>query len=98
MSYGDLARFSKSRRWEKCRIAYLSSVNYTCERCHAPAVVVHHRIYLNESNYTDPDISLNPERLEALCINCHNREHFQDDSTVPGVCFDGEGNLVQSPV
>ena len=88
--------FYKSQAWDKCRTAYLSSVNHICERCGAPAVIVHHKTHLNESNYTDPDVSLNPDRLEALCIPCHNTEHYRIDACEDGYTFDADGNLVRA--
>ena len=74
-------RFYKSAAWEACRNAYLCSVGHFCERCKAkgiyePARIVHHKIYLTEDNYHDPSISLNFENLEALCLDCHNKEHY----------------------
>lgn len=73
--------FYKSRTWERTRTIYLQKVNGLCERCLAkglvvPARVVHHKIYLTEENYRDPSVSLNLENLEALCLDCHNAEHF----------------------
>lgn len=77
--------FYKSKAWENCRQAYLSSVGHFCERCKAkgiyePARIVHHKIYLSEANFRDPSVSLNFDNLEALCLDCHNKEHFGDKS------------------
>lgn len=54
-----------------------------CARCLAqgriePAVIVHHKIHLNQENVHDPSISLNFKNLEGLCRDCHNKEHFGD--------------------
>ena len=73
--------FYKSKAWANCRTAYLQKVGFFCERCRAqgilePARVVHHKVYLSEDNYRDPSISLNFDNLEALCQDCHNKEHF----------------------
>lgn len=73
--------FYCSREWELCREAYLQKVNHLCERCKAkgiyePAKIVHHKIYLNKENFTDPSVSLNFDNLEALCAMHHNLEHF----------------------
>lgn len=75
--------FYRSKDWEKCRASYLSTVGYFCERCkqrgiYNPAVIVHHKTYLTKENYKDPRISLNFDNLEALCKDCHNKEHFGD--------------------
>lgn len=73
--------FYKSTAWEQTRRAYLKSVGGLCERCLkkgliVPAVIVHHKIYLDANNVNDPEITTNPEHLEALCLACHNAEHF----------------------
>lgn len=77
--------FYRSTEWERCREAYLQKVNHLCERCKAkgiyePAKIVHHKIYLNKENVTDPSVSLNFDNLEALCASCHNQEHFADET------------------
>ena len=41
-----------------------------------PAQIVHHKIFLTEDNYKIPEISLNPNFLEAVCRDCHNNLHF----------------------
>ena len=70
----------KSRRWQETRRAYLSSVGGLCERCLAkglyhPAVIVHHKVYINSENIHNPEVTLNWNNLEALCRECHEREH-----------------------
>lgn len=76
--------FYKSKEWKQCREGYLLKVNGRCERClakglHVPAKIVHHKIWLSEENYRDPEVSLNFENLEALCQRCHNEEHFESE-------------------
>ena len=73
--------FYDSPQWERCREAYLQSVGYFCERCKArgiyePAKIVHHKIHLTADNYTNPAVAFNFDNLEALCQDCHNKEHF----------------------
>ena len=84
----------KSRAWLKCRAAYLASKFYVCERCGRPATIVHHKRYVTPENVSDPSVTLNPENLEALCLDCHNAEHFGTGVTAQGLAFDGNGNLV----
>lgn len=72
--------FYRSAAWEACRKAYIKSVGGLCERClkagrYTPAVIVHHIIYLTPENINDPRVTLNFANLEALCQECHNREH-----------------------
>ena len=70
----------------------MSSKLYTCERCGRPAQICHHKRYLNDVNVHDPSVALNPDNLEALCIECHNAEHGpRHDVTV----FDDAGNVVE---
>lgn len=86
--------FYKSKAWRQCRDAYFVSRHGLCERCGGPGKIVHHKVYLNPQNIDDPDVSLNWENLELLCQDCHNQEHHRGQSTVEGVRFDDEGNLV----
>ena len=39
--------------------------------------MVHHKQYLNKSNIYDANITMGFENLELLCIDCHNKEHFE---------------------
>lgn len=69
-----------------------------CERCLAagiarPAEHVHHIVHLTMDNYTDPMVALNPDNLEALCIDCHNAEHKATPDVRSGLYFDTDGNL-----
>ena len=76
--------FYRSVTWKRCRDAYMQKVNHLCERCLAqgiyePARIVHHKIYLNESNVNDPSIAYNFDNLEALCSRHHNEEHLRQE-------------------
>lgn len=72
------------------------SRNCICERCGAPAAIVHHVRHLNPHNVNDPDVALNPDNLQALCLACHNAEHFGSGRAwAEGLAFDTEGNLFQ---
>ncbi len=86
--------FYHSQAWRKARAAYLDAHGYTCERCGRAALIVHHKRYITPANVYDPSITLDPDNFEALCLDCHNAEHFGAGSTAPGLTFDGEGNLV----
>jgi hypothetical protein len=55
---------------------------------------VHHKIYLNESNIDDPNITLSHDNLELVCHDCHNREHFGGKVAIAsGLMFDHDGQL-----
>lgn len=73
--------FYNSIAWKRCRAEYLR-LNPFCEEClkefrFTPATHVHHKIFLNAKNVNDPAISLNPDNLEAVCLDCHNKIHFK---------------------
>lgn len=67
--------FYLSAAWEKTRAAYLMSQDYICERCGQPAKIVHHKRWLNRENINDISVTLCWDNLEALCQDCHNKEH-----------------------
>lgn len=88
--------FYRGKAWRELSRAFLLSRNYICERCGAPAEIAHHKIHLNPHNVKDPAIALNPENLEALCLNCHNTEHFAKGGvTAAGLIFDDHGDLIR---
>jgi 5-methylcytosine-specific restriction endonuclease McrA len=91
------SNFYSSKSWRKLSKAFLNSKNYVCERCGNAADLAHHKVYLNSSNVWNSAISMNVELLEALCINCHNTEHFGSGGAVlKGLKFDERGDLIES--
>lgn len=61
-----------------------------------PGKIVHHKVYLTPYNINDPNISLNHNKLEYLCQDCHNNEHHgEGEPTREGLGFDEEGNLIE---
>ena len=77
---GSIKQFYLSREWRNAREGYLKKVGGLCERCLkrgmiTPAVVVHHRIHLNQENIKNPKIRTGHDNLEALCWSCHEKEH-----------------------
>ena len=88
--------FYQSKAWRDLSRAYMLSQHYICERCGRPAVICHHKVWLNAANCADPAIALNPDLLEALCLECHNTEHFSKGSAIAaGLCFDQHGDLIR---
>lgn len=73
--------FYLSAAWEKTRAAYLMSQDYICERCGQPAKIVHHKRWLNRENINDISVTLCWDNLEALCQDCHNKEHHKQESS-----------------
>lgn len=86
----DNSEFYHSQAWKRVSVAYMTSKSYICERCGRPAVICHHRNYLTDQNVTDPTVALNFDNLEALCQDCHNKEHFSSLKTR----FDSDGNMI----
>lgn len=92
----DYARaFYKSKQWRETERAYMAYRHGICERCGRPARVVHHRTYIRPDNINDPSVTLDWGNLEALCMECHNREHSGGDVTRDGLAFNADGELVE---
>ena len=82
MKYDESMRpFYDSLEWKRCRETYKRMKGYVCERCGntSKKMIVHHKIHLTPFTMNDPDISLNYDNLELLCMDCHNREHFKHE-------------------
>lgn len=60
-----------------------------------PGIIVHHKVYLTPTNINNPDVTLNWDNLQLLCIDCHNKEHSKELPIGEGLMFDAEGNLVK---
>ena len=104
--------FYKTKLWKQVRKSYALSKFCMCERCNMPVYVdgiteyidkehrikgiVHHKVHLNQENYTDDKTAYDYNNLELLCFNCHQQEHFKKDTLKEGYKFDEEGNLVSS--
>lgn len=85
-----------TQAWRKLRQLKYHQEHGLCERCGMPGDIVHHKIYITKDNVDDPDITMNIDNLELLCIECHNKEHFEKNSPVrDGLGFDENGNLIQ---
>jgi len=62
------AKYLCSKEWWTKRNAVIKRSNSYCEKCHKPAVHVHHLTYIRKYD----------ERLEdliALCVKCHEEIH-----------------------
>jgi len=90
-------KFYNSKTWRTCRKNYLATQYGLCERCHNPADVVHHKIYLTPGNINNPHTTLDPANLEALCQDCHNREHHQQPIADLGYTWNAAGEIVYAP-
>lgn len=77
--------FYKSKEWEALiKVLRLERVNaqgdIVCEYCNKPIVkkydcIGHHIIELTDENYTDAEISLNPDNIALVHHRCHNLIH-----------------------
>ena len=88
--------FYDSAAWLRCRDGYIKSVFGLCERCGRPGYIVHHKQPITDANVNDPNITLNWNNLEYLCLECHNREHFGVEPTREDVRFDASGQLIKA--
>ncbi len=70
------AGFYQTKAWRRLARAFMLSKSYICERCGRPAEIAHHKTHITPQNLHDPAITLNAQNLEALCLTCHNWEHF----------------------
>lgn len=96
-------KFYKSRKWKKCRQAYIDSRilidGGLCEVCKEKiGYIVHHKIPLTPANINDENITLSFGNLQYDCKECHDREDvhpFVKDKTVK-CWFDENGNPVSN--
>ena len=89
------AAFYNSKKWRRLSKLFLQSQFYICERCGQPAEIAHHKERLTPENVGNPAIALNPDNLEALCMACHNAEHFSGGNAIAaGLHFDENGDLI----
>lgn len=98
MSNSFAKKFYNSLAWKLCRSAYISLVYAMCERCDKPGYIVHHKIKLMPSNINDPNITLNFNNLEYLCLACHNEDELNEHSSKEHIkqryFFDSNGNVI----
>lgn len=91
-------KFYNSDAWRTTREAFLSSKDFLCERCSTKdnpvaAKIAHHREYLTPENIGNPAVTLAWANLEALCQDCHNKEHH-GDKTPQRYYFDERGRVI----
>lgn len=90
-------QFYNSDTWRACRFAFLQTKGFDCERCSTPddpvpATIAHHKVYLTARNINDPAVALHFDNLEALCQDCHNKEHHEKKNA--RYKFDENGNVI----
>lgn len=75
--------FYCSGPWRKLSYKLKIERGGKCERCPFVAatekewsmLIGHHKIELTDDNVDDPTVALNPDNVEIICLNCHNKEH-----------------------
>ena len=83
----DFARkFYNSKKWKCCRSSFIAErINADgglCQVCHErTGYIVHHKIALDSSNISKPEIALNHDNLMYVCKECHDEfeGHFNDN-------------------
>jgi 5-methylcytosine-specific restriction endonuclease McrA len=83
--------FYKSDIWMVAREIKIRSVNGLCERCGSIGQEVHHKKRITVENVNDASVSVNPDNLELLCKDCHNKEHKRFSRPQQ---FDEVGNMI----
>ena len=89
-------KFYRSKEWLATRKYIMEKNNYICQRCKGTAKIVHHIIYLNESNIHDPIITLGEDNLMAVCQECHNQIHYSKGMIEDGLIFTDNGDIVMA--
>lgn len=78
--YSIIKSFYASEAWTTLRKLLIVEREYKCERCkkvikEPKDLIGHHKKELTPENVTDHMISLNPDNIEIICFDCHNKEH-----------------------
>ncbi|ALC52853.1 hypothetical protein ACN91_15070 [Bacillus cereus] len=91
-------KFYKSTAWEKCRKSYIAkTLDGICEHCkEATGYIVDHIVEITPETIDNPDITLNHENLQYLCLPCHNTKTFSKSVLIrEDVMFDENGDLIR---
>lgn len=95
-------QFYKSGPWKKARQAYIDKRmaidGGLCELCgEEPGLIVHHyKIWLDDINCNDSQVSLNEDNFQYVCQMCHNKERDPRTAT-PGRCLYGpNGEIIRN--
>lgn len=93
--------FYNSRKWRKCREAYIEHRRAIdgglCETCQSElGYIVHHKIVLTPDNINDDTVTLAFEHLEYDCKNCHDTfdGHGLNKAAKPLCVFDETGQPI----
>ncbi|MGJ9381795.1 hypothetical protein [Salipaludibacillus sp. CF4.18] len=72
--------FYASKEWIALRLLLIIERGNKCEHCKeiiskSKDLIGHHTVELTPENVHDHNISLNPDKIEIVCFDCHNKEH-----------------------
>jgi hypothetical protein len=90
--YAVLKSFYASQRWITFRLGLINERGNTCSRCNqriakSRDIIGHHKVELTPENVHDYSISLNPDLVELVCFDCHNKEHYRFGQRAPKQVF-----------
>ena len=88
--------FYHSKAWQKCRAFFIAERitidGGMCEHCkERPGYIVDHIEELNSTNIDNPDVTLNHNNFQYLCLSCHNKKTFRKKFVGE---FDEDGQLI----
>lgn len=75
------ASFYKSETWQAFRRALIQQRGTVCPICHrdfmtdTSKLIAHHIHELTPETVNDANVALNPDNVEIICFDCHNKEH-----------------------
>jgi len=78
--FAVLQNFYSNELWRTFRMNLILERGSRCEHCGEDIIrpidiIGHHKIELTPENVHDHMISLNPDMVELVCYDCHNKEH-----------------------
>ena len=110
MSSGARRYFYNSKLWNNVRKNVWIKQNLLCAVCGKPVYVdgiseylpkekrrtgiVHHKIWLDNNNINDDNITINEDNLIGVCKECHEKIHHSNMSCRKDMMFDDDGNII----
>lgn len=85
-----------SERWKRLK-KLKKLISPFCEECQkegiiTPVYIVHHKEWIDESNYNNDEVFFNIDNLESVCLKHHNKIHFSKEEEY---YFNEQGDLVK---
>ncbi len=95
-------QFYKTGPWKRARADYIARRKAidggVCEACGIDpgTIVPHYRIWLDDTNCNDPEVTLTPDTFKLECQTCHNRE-VDPRKPIPGrVRYGPDGEIIRN--